>query len=630
MSNQEKKVQNMEQKARKDKEKEHVKDLGDGSKERKKQSARQSGNGHTGVNKGSVQEKSTGEKRAAQNHPGKKRPEEKKPAGKKPERKRPGGPVNEADTARKKGERPSEEETPKKNPKKKQKITEKVQTPERSMESRKSDLDGYDLPVSENVDGFADDGEGKRMKKRKGMKIFLITLACIAGIAALIYLGASVFFMSHFYYETTINGIDFSMKTADYVEQYMEGQVKDYTLTIVEKQDVEETISGQDISLVYQKSDEIQKALEAQNPFLWPMVFFEAASAEVKVDVAYDTEALEQKILALKCITEVEQTEPISAYPKFDGEQFVVEPEQTGMKVDQEILKQKVNEYVSGFQHTLNMEEEGCYMLPKYTSESPEVQAACDTMNEYCKASITYTMGSTNEVVDKALISTWLTCDEELNVTFNTDAVTQYMTEFGKKYDTVGKTRSITTPTGKTAEVTGGTYGWSVDEAAEAQALIASIQNGEVVTKEPAYVQTAASHEAADWGTTYIEVDLSAQHVWYITDGNVAFEADVVTGLPTPSRETPQGVYDILEKLRNKTLRGAKLPDGSYEYETPVSYWMRVTYSGVGFHDATWQPYFGGSRYLSGGSHGCINMSYSDAARLYELIPVRVPVVIHY
>lgn len=49
------------------------------------------------------------------------------------------------------------------------------------------------------------------------------------------------------------------------------------------------------------------------------------------------------------------------------------------------------------------MMDEGCYVLPKYTSDSPEVQAACDTMNQYCKASITYTM-DTDVVVDKALI----------------------------------------------------------------------------------------------------------------------------------------------------------------------------------------------------------------------------------
>ena len=118
--------------------------------------------------------------------------------------------------------------------------------------------------------------------------------------------------------------------------------------------------------------------------------------------------------------------------------------------------------------------------------------------------------------------------------------------------------------------------------------------------------------------------------MWYVSNGAVAFETDVVTGAPTPKRQTPEGVYSILEKLRNKTLRGEKKADGTYEYETPVSYWMRVTYTGVGFHDATWQPYFGGTRYINNGSHGCINMSYNDAGTLYDMISVGVPVVIHY
>ena len=38
----------------------------------------------------------------------------------------------------------------------------------------------------------------------------------------------------------------------------------------------------------------------------------------------------------------------------------------------------------------------------------------------------------------------------------------------------------------------------------------------------------------------------------------------------------------------------------------------------IGFHDATWQPGFGGSMYMDGyGSHGCVNLSYGDAEALY-------------
>ena len=65
-------------------------------------------------------------------------------------------------------------------------------------------------------------------------------------------------------------------------------------------------------------------------------------------------------------------------------------------------------------------------------------------------------------------------------------------------------------------------------------------------------------------------------------------------------------------------------------YETPVAYWMRVTWTGIGFHDATWQSAFGGSRYQTNGSHGCINMPYDQAAALYDMLSVGTPVVMHY
>ena len=89
--------------------------------------------------------------------------------------------------------------------------------------------------------------------------------------------------------------------------------------------------------------------------------------------------------------------------------------------------------------------------------------------------------------------------------------------------------------------------------------------------------------------------------------------------------------YSILEKMRNKVLKGEIQEDGKPEYETPVSYWMRVTWTGIGFHDATWQSSFGGTRYKDGyGSHGCINMTYNGAATLYDMIYVGVPVIMHY
>lgn len=468
----------------------------------------------------------------------------------------------------------------------------------------------------------------KREHKPIDKKVWKILGGVISGLV-IIYLGISVFFMNHFYINTQINGKSFSGKNAATVEKYMKDQVADYKLTIVEQNNETDAITGSDISLVYKENSDIENALKKQNAFLWPISLFSKSSADVTIEVGYDESALESKIQSVQALNQ-EQTDPQSAYPKYDGNSFVVEPEVYGTKVDVDAFTARVKDAITNFKSELNMMDEKCYAMPKYTSESEAVQKACDTMNSYLTASITYTMTNQNVVVNKDLISGWLTYDDDMNVTLDEGKVKEWLSEFGKTYDTVGSTRSITTPTGKTVDVSGGTYGWSVDEASELTALVDSIKKGEVVEREPAYAQTAATHDAQDWGTTYLEVDIPAQHMWYIVDGSVQLETDVVTGLPTPDRETPTGVYSILEMKRDKTLTGTINPaTGKPIYQTPVAYWMRVTWTGVGFHDATWNPSFGGSRYLTNGSHGCINMPLDQAASLYGMLSMGTPVIIH-
>ena len=442
----------------------------------------------------------------------------------------------------------------------------------------------------------------RRKKKQKTIdkKIWIIIGGIIAGLV-IVYLAISVFFMSHFYINTQINGKNFSGKNAAAVENYIKNQVADYKLTIVEQNNMTDAIEGSDISLVYKENSDIEDALKKQNAFLWPQSFFSKSSAEVTIEVGYDEAALESKIESVQALNQ-EQTDPQSAYPKYDGNSFVVEPEVYGTKVDVDTFKAKVKDAITNFKSELNMMDEKCYAMPKYTSESPEVQKACDAMNNYLKASITYKMTNQNVVVNKDLISGWVTYDDNMNATLDESKVKEWLREFGKTYDTVGTTRSITTPGGKTVDVSGGTY-----------------------------AQTAATHDAQDWGTTYLEVDIPAQHMWYVVNGAVQLETDVVTGLPTPERETPTGVYSILEMKRDKVLTGTIYPStGKPIYQTPVAYWMRVTWTGVGFHDATWQPYFGGTRYQTNGSHGCINMAYSDVAKLYDLVDVGTPVMYQY
>ena len=88
-----------------------------------------------------------------------------------------------------------------------------------------------------------------------------------------------------------------------------------------------------------------------------------------------------------------------------------------GSQIDTEKFTEAVNEAISGFQSTLDMEAEGCYVLPAFTADAPEVAAARDAMNSYLGASITYDFSPYTEVVDSAVISQWVTVDDSMNVT---------------------------------------------------------------------------------------------------------------------------------------------------------------------------------------------------------------------
>ena len=106
-------------------------------------------------------------------------------------------------------------------------------------------------------------------------------------------------------------------------------------------------------------------------------------------------------------------------------------------------------------------------------------------------------------------------------------------------------------------------------------------------------------------------------------------ETDIVSGTETKSdRYTPSGIYYIYAKQKNRILRGQKQADGTYEYETPVSYWMPFN-KGIGLHDASWRKTFGGQIYKTSGSHGCVNLPSSFAANLYGQATVNTPVVVY-
>ena len=208
--------------------------------------------------------------------------------------------------------------------------------------------------------------------------------------------------------------------------------------------------------------------------------------------------------------------------------------------------------------------------------------------------------------------------------------VADYVAQLAATYDTVGTEREFQTTSGRTVYVSSSVYGWKIDQSAETAQLSKEIQSGTQTTREPVFSQTANAYGVNDLGNTYIEVDLSEQHMYYYQNGADIFESDFVSGnMSYADRQTHAGIFTLYYKKSPDVLRGTMKADGTYEYESKVEYWMPFD-GGIGFHDASWRGEFGGDIYLTDGSHGCINMPPENAGILYDLIQYDVPIVCFY
>ena len=117
----------------------------------------------------------------------------------------------------------------------------------------------------------------------------------------------------------------------------------------------------------------------------------------------------------------------------------------------------------------------------------------------------------------------------------------------------------------------------------------------------------------------YVEVDISDQTLWLYEDGDVKLEADVVTGKKA-KYDTRLGCHKIYSKEKGRYLTGSN-------YKVWVDFWMPFD-RGQGLHDASWRKTFNKDDYLNG-SHGCVNMKYTDAEEVHNEVSVGTNVLVH-
>lgn len=468
----------------------------------------------------------------------------------------------------------------------------------------------------------------KKKRKKKNQKMVLwSSLGVLFAFLLGLLIAGSVYCSSHFSKGTIINEIDASGLTMEELESRM----REYVLTVRERTGegsyITETITGDQIGVTVSNTDELNGILKQQNILKAISSYIKGEQQVYTVEnlYAYVDSALMTAILKLQGFQESFVTGPenahISEYDPQTGYRIV--PEIRGNVLNQTKTIQTVETAVDALLTEIDLEKAGCYEEPSVYADDAKLTERLAQMKQYTDLRIVYHFGQQEEVIDGSVLSGWLLVDEETNkVSVSEEKIDDFVVMLRKKYDTIFRSREFQTSYGKTITIEGGDYGWWMNYSQEQEQLKEMIENGESGERIPVYYQTAAVYGSQDYGNTYIEINLTAQHLFLYVNGEKKMESEFVSGNAARGFDTPAGIYGITYKEQDAMLVGEN-------YETPVSYWMPFN-GNIGLHDAIWRDSFGADIYKKSGSHGCVNMPYLKAKELYGEIAKGTPVICYY
>ena len=277
----------------------------------------------------------------------------------------------------------------------------------------------------------------------------------------------------------------------------------------------------------------------------------------------------------------------------------------------------------------------------KYVFKSAKMDEAKKNLQKIQKAVVTYKInGKEYQLRADDLIHEVTYKDGKYKFT-DVKKLHAKLEKIDQEVKTLKKSYKFTVPVGnkvngKTITVKNESYGWGIYVKKAVAAVEKALINGQTTVDGSKYIYGEGYSTYAHGygksnhgiGQNYVVVSIKNQELWVVRKGKVAVHLnDVVTGTEDKGNATPKGVWYIMYKESPSVLRGYN-DDGS-KYASKVQYWMPFTLSGCGLHDASWRSDWSKSAYLTGGSHGCVNIRPAEIRSVWNNVLTNDAVIVY-
>ena len=467
------------------------------------------------------------------------------------------------------------------------------------------------------------------------MKILLKHLAiilCIILVSLMgTYIGLAIYYHNAFAYGTWINNV---YCTGRSIQEVNDDLVQNFTYegtTVYDKDGNAFVIMAEQIDYQFDFVKALEMYQKRQNPWMWIDSLYHGDSTELMPVISYDRNALEELLDSIPLLSSdngMSDEERMISIVKTDYGYELHNERIDVLQIDK--ARTAIINAVEKSDSEINLSDEGCYHDLPLTAQMQDTLKIWEQIKDFQQCDIVYKMGNEQVLVDASVVCDWIEIDEDGNFVTDEDgnlqlkenAVENFIDALADKYDTVGISRQFRATRGELVTVEGGIYGNKIDRSAEVEYLTDAFLNKRNEIHEPVYTQKAWAQGRNDIGSTYIEVDMGEQMMYYYVNGVQKIATPIVTGNTSRKMGTPSGVNYVYLKQTDRILRG----EG---YASHVDFWMPVK-GNIGIHDASWRSKYGGTIYQTNGSHGCINTPRDVMVQLYESAEVGTPVVMFY
>lgn len=457
--------------------------------------------------------------------------------------------------------------------------------------------------------------------------IAIILLFCVADMFI------TALTMGKMYPGVSIAGHDVSYKSRSQTFEYLKQQKLQRNFTIRVNDKIFSTTSDE-LGAGYDLPTTINTAYAIGHDQPYPLLGVLNMGDNGQIGYAYNVDQTKLKNFADSVIKSVGFSAQ-NATLKIENGTVVEVPDKDGLRVDQKNLNKILATSLS------DAKDQNIVLQPQIVKADILISDTAEAKSQaekFLDRSIILNFENKSFVADKTVLGYMIAFQEvagsdgklKLQATIATDQVAGYVQSVANQIDIKPINKKIVVKNGVESVEREGSDGRAINQQTAINAIVDGLQSNQNVsvnlTAGPVAFKTEYNRTVSLDYNRYIEINISQQRLWAWQDNQVIFSTPITSGASSYGFGTPAGLFSVYAKERNRYLNGAQYGWG---YNVYVDYWMPFN-GGIGLHDADWRSGFGGQDYISGGSHGCVNMPKASAAFLFGWVTVGTPVWAHY